>query len=36
VKRLAKSSAKSAGLDAADIADFSGHSMRVGAASGEC
>ncbi|MBW6506720.1 MAG: tyrosine-type recombinase/integrase [Rhodobacteraceae bacterium] len=32
VKRLIKTAAKSAGLDAADIADFSGHSMRVGAA----
>ena len=32
VKRLIKSAAKSAGLDAVDIADFSGHSMRVGAA----
>lgn len=32
VKRLIKSAAKQAGLDPEEIEDFSGHSMRVGAA----
>jgi site-specific recombinase XerD len=32
VKRLVKTSAKNAGLNAKDIDDFSGHSLRVGAA----
>jgi len=32
VKRLVKTSAKNAGLNAKDINDFSGHSLRVGAA----
>jgi hypothetical protein len=32
VKRLIKSAANSEGPDAANIADFCGHSMRVGAA----
>ena len=32
VKRLVKSSARAAGLEAEEIEAFSGHSMRVGAA----
>ncbi|EDM69884.1 Site-specific recombinase XerD-like protein, partial [Roseobacter sp. AzwK-3b] len=32
VKRLVKDAAREAGLDADDVAAFSGHSMRVGAA----
>ena len=32
VKHLIKSAAKSSGLDPNDVNDFSGHSMRVGAA----
>ncbi|MBI6630755.1 tyrosine-type recombinase/integrase [Pontibaca salina] len=32
LRRLIKSTAKNAGLDPQDVADFSGHSMRVGAA----
>lgn len=32
VKRIAKTAAQRAGFDQSDIAAFSGHSMRVGAA----